>query len=71
LKGFRARLEAVEALIGWPAPALAANFVDPITQMLRTRIAAGAQPTTTTPEARAAAEARLRERLARAGQVRT
>ena len=66
----RALRNRIEALIGRPAPELPANFVDPICVQLRMQIASGATSTPTTPALIEAAKARLRERLARAGQVR-
>jgi hypothetical protein len=49
--------------------ALPANFIDPISAMLRARIAIGDVPgPTSTPAEREASRSRLRERLAEAGR---
>jgi len=67
MKGIRARLEAVEALIGKRAPELPANFVDPIAAKLRAQIKAGATPTPTTPGRIEMAKASMLARLEEAG----
>jgi hypothetical protein len=64
----RALRNRIEALTGPRAPELPANFIDPITAMVRAQIAKGKTPTTTTTDVQATTKASLVARLAEAGR---
>ena len=53
----RALRNRIEALTGPRAPELPANFIDPITAMVRAQIAKGKTPTTTTTDVQATTKA--------------
>jgi hypothetical protein len=69
LTSIKSQLAALKASMPVQAP-LPAGYIDPITEMLRARIASGDSPATaTTPEAIATARASLTTRLEEAGRT--